>query len=1064
MSYSTVKHAPADQQLIDSTTSRQLMEFRNYMFSRAYIDSNAGRFLENDWIDPAALRDFLGQQIRGADASTDQNADHPPRKLTDSREQSIIPSTRVKIESAPASVPSASTALIKQEPQSAVLDTLCSNPIKIRTLTEGGQEILEILSDTDHSDTDSDLEVTAVLTRGASRSSSAAPVQMHSEDDRDDDLVESDTHWEDGFTSMVRFGSFQITRKTKVQRIEYLPDLASIYPIFRSPTAIVIDLSDPKHELIEPRTNELHSLDSLVRNKDNDGWDWEGGSGAANYKPLVVFAPGEKPIRCRRAPVTRFELDPTSRNVVLAAQAETRRQDGSTPEQNVAIFKQVICNAKCKAVDSNGNKCQGAPIMKAKPEGPSRGHQYFIACSGFTRNFKTGHQTHSIPDNVDENQLAKALAGQPFVADGAKDTAPCSKFVPSTTGFKQQYCPHPHIVDGVATRSKMVHHECGAARVIYIPIDPSIRKVLIVTNQIPHNHPMPTLAKVPVGVMEKYKTCVIAHGGAGATVAKVDNAPSTRVLLGGKTPAGFSAGLHSRPVKAKIIAKVKRQLFPNGTDAAGVFSFYLSGLTKPLPERYIHGYITTDDGGICILTCVPYLLKLLDDPGVNAFDDDTTYKRIEGKMNEWELTILVKTAARAATVARAYINRASTVFFEKVFDELQRVKLLVTHKPMPLRPFVPGGNLDVMNADMDGAQILGICRSIMKHNVPEYSGIPNDTPPEQVAQYFVKVCWRHAKEPVHDFRSLVSPSDYARLLDFVYIDTKESLADFSAFVSSLGVKKIQDWWAHKEMHEWIIPCLVKSQSRIPADVWDTTPSTTNTNEAQHAWTNSLTGTGRSLAEGISAAYDVDRNVAEEIELTLKTGVFSNPHNEYNTLVFLPTPADIQHISDRRPIAEFESSAPIFHFNDSSSSDNTDNLNFLDKMLTWDFNMNAFDSAAPAFNFNDSSSSDSTNDLNFLNEMLTWDFNMNAVGTEYVLADNTVAAPVSELPTLPAPPPSSPLAIPDQPLSIEPLAATKPKQRREVDENNILNTRRRHIKRTRSSDNQLFDKPTKKGQN
>jgi hypothetical protein len=156
-------------------------------------------------------------------------------------------------------------------------------------------------------------------------------------------------------------------------------------------------------------------------------------------------------------------------------------------------------------------------------------------------------------------------------------------------------------------------------------------------------------------------------------------------------------------------------------------------------------------------------LKLLDDPGVNAFDDDTTYKRIEGKMNEWELTILVKTAARgtvlvngfrvwlifihiAATVARAYINRASTVFFEKVFDELQRVKLLVTHKPMPLRPFVPGGNLDVMNADMDGAQILGICRSIMKHNVPEYSGIPNDTPPEQVAQYFVKVCWRHAKE------------------------------------------------------------------------------------------------------------------------------------------------------------------------------------------------------------------------------------------------------------------------------------------------------------------------------
>ncbi|KAJ7800698.1 hypothetical protein B0H14DRAFT_2615963 [Mycena olivaceomarginata] len=216
MSYSTVKHAPADQQLIDSTTSRQLMEFRNYvgrivMFSCAYIDSNAGRFLENDWIDPTHLF--------------------------------IIPSTHVKIESAPALLPSASTALIKQEPQSTVLDTLSSNPIKICTLTEGGQEILEILSDTDHSDTDSDLEVTTILTQGASRSSSAAPVQMHLEDDRDDDLIESDTHWEHGFTSMVRFGSFQIRRKTKAQCIEYLPDLASIYPIFRSPTAIMIDLT-----------------------------------------------------------------------------------------------------------------------------------------------------------------------------------------------------------------------------------------------------------------------------------------------------------------------------------------------------------------------------------------------------------------------------------------------------------------------------------------------------------------------------------------------------------------------------------------------------------------------------------------------------------------------------------------------------------------------------------------------------------------------------------------------------------------------------------------------------
>ncbi|KAJ7658769.1 hypothetical protein DFH06DRAFT_1327335 [Mycena polygramma] len=110
----------------------------------------------------------------------------------------------------------------------------------------------------------------------------------------------------------------------------------------------------------------------------------------------------------------------------------------------------------------------------------------------------------------------------------------------------------------------------------------------------------------------------------------------------------------------------------------------------------------------------------------------------------------------------------------------------------------------------------------MKHSVAEYSGIPNNTPPRKVAGEFVKICWRHGKEPVHDFKSLVSAADHARLSALVYIDSKETLAEFSAFIRDLGNKKIQ---GHKEMRPWIIPSLVKSE------IWDTTPSTTNTNEA-----------------------------------------------------------------------------------------------------------------------------------------------------------------------------------------------------------------------------------------
>ncbi|KAJ7820677.1 hypothetical protein B0H13DRAFT_2451468 [Mycena leptocephala] len=486
-------------------------------------------------------------------------------------------------------------------------------------------------------------------------------------------------------------------------------------------------------------------------------------------------------------------------------------------------------------------------------QGPSRDHEYFVGCSGCVRGFTQGHQSHSIPDNVGEQMLAKSLADQPLSDDSEKDTQPCSKLVHPNLGLRQQFCPHAHIVEGKAVRSRIEQTECFAKRNIYVPIDTSIRKALIITNGTGHNHPMPPLAKPTLGGKGVWKTCVKASGIVGATVAKVDNATSTTLILGGKTP------LYSKRVKGGVIRGMKSKQFPHGWDETGLFHIYLNHLTKPLPERYIHGYITTDGGGIGALTCVPYLLKLLDDPGVISFDGDTTYKRVDGKMNGWELTIFAKIALRSASVVRAYINRGSTDFFELLFDELQRVKLMATGKPMPLKRFVKGGNIHVMNSDMDGAQVLGICRSVMKHNDPEYSGIPSDTPPEQVASEFVKICWRHAKEPVHDFRSLVPETDHARLRDFVYIDSNEKLDDFSAFVV--------DWWAHKQMHPWIIPCLVRSQSRIPNGIWDITPSTTNTNEAQHAWTNPLTGIGLSLFEAVETAHKLDRKVSSRILTT-----------------------------------------------------------------------------------------------------------------------------------------------------------------------------------------------------
>jgi hypothetical protein len=102
---------------------------------------------------------------------------------------------------------------------------------------------------------------------------------------------------------------------------------------------------------------------------------------------------------------------------------------------------------------------------------------------------------------------------------------------------------------------------------------------------------------------------------------------------------------------------------------------------------------------------------------------------------------------KAGSVVCAYITGAD--FFESLFNELQCIKLTVTGKPLVLKKFIPDGNLLVTNVDMDAVHVIGLCCSMMEHNVPEYSGIPKNTlieEIEEIAPRFVKICWRHGKE------------------------------------------------------------------------------------------------------------------------------------------------------------------------------------------------------------------------------------------------------------------------------------------------------------------------------
>ncbi|KAJ6629784.1 hypothetical protein B0H10DRAFT_2428145 [Mycena sp. CBHHK59/15] len=532
------KLTPDDQKLIDSLPMGVVTAFRSSIYQSGFVAANPQLFISSDWIDAVQLRAFLQRAVNPGP----QLSPPPPESLP----------TRVKLE----------------------YDAF------------GTREVFEILSD---SDVGSDSEDSPI------RGENLAPQMAHPR--QFSPLPPSDIPSDTSYTAT----------EVTVQRVEYLTEFASLYPIPETPTAFVVNAQHPKFDIRDKHGN-LYTVDALIKNKDNDSW--RGNTGTCDSKVLVSFEPGEAPILCRRSrlackgayvcepvdprllEVIRRDLDPASRDAVFAAQRQTRREEGTTPERKVTQFIQLIRTQKCNATDKDGVKCKGVPILRSKKE-ISRGHKFWAGCSGYSSESTGRHRRWSIPDDVDEPMFVRAQSGEPLVDDDSKDTPPCSAIVHPTTGLKQRHCPHSHIFNGQVLTSSIVNRPCDAARTIYVPVNPSIRKALIIhSHNVAHNHPMPALKKASFELKESYRQCIKAAGCVGVTVAKVDNAPSTQVLLGGKTPAEFAP-----PLQSKCLIPLALPLQPPDS-VPGVREVFLKTVSASLCQHlvYMEFTATVSDG------------------------------------------------------------------------------------------------------------------------------------------------------------------------------------------------------------------------------------------------------------------------------------------------------------------------------------------------------------------------------------------------------------------------------------------------------------------------------------
>ncbi|KAJ7920148.1 hypothetical protein B0H13DRAFT_2319796 [Mycena leptocephala] len=107
--------------------------------------------------------------------------------------------------------------------------------------------------------------------------------------------------------------------------------------------------------------------------------------------------------------------------------------------------------------------------------------------------------------------------------------------------------------------AKLQKHICAAKLTILVPVDVSLRAIVIPAAGLPHTHPSFPRAKVPAAVKQQYQKCINATGSAGITTLRVDkgqfpgSTPSTREILGGKLPQEVHPGMINSRTRRDIV-------------------------------------------------------------------------------------------------------------------------------------------------------------------------------------------------------------------------------------------------------------------------------------------------------------------------------------------------------------------------------------------------------------------------------------------------------------------------------------------------------------------------------
>ncbi|KAJ7769493.1 hypothetical protein B0H16DRAFT_1881991 [Mycena metata] len=386
--------------------------------------------------------------------------------------------------------------------------------------------------------------------------------------------------------------------------------------------------------------------------------------------------------------------------------------------------------------------------------------------------------SHSSNAILVEALFLKASAGERIVEE-ADDAQLCAAVVSvrNMSGTITD-CDFNHSKDGRPFTAKLELVRCGARITFFCPYEETygdekkygdLVRTMIAFPDPGHCHSHPTAlgTKCPSTAREKYKEAARRFG-PGGTVAKIENAASTKLIFGTATPGEYNSSLLNTALKNRLLREVRSESSFAGDSAADALASYVAqqqAISDP-DKRYLHSIMWRDGKRIIFVFVI----------------------------SGW-----LASQNRALTVMRVWMEVHDEPSFKLAWTEIFRLVLLLTGQPLRFKRVHRGGKILGLLSDMEAAPLLGFASALWEEMTPEYRVKIGDV--ESVLLFVLRICGVHFNRGIADLKHL-SEETRSRMQQLRHLRSPAELAEFAAWLG-----EIDDPTGRVEMSE-------KSQSAL----------------------------------------------------------------------------------------------------------------------------------------------------------------------------------------------------------------------------------------------------------